>query len=239
MAALSHRRGLLAAAPASGPQLEPAKASIFANIKAQKVELSGDEMWLNKTFKIIDDCETDAAPGLSLRQTAVYAYLCLKWSWFSDCDSQQAENGSLDAAGALRRANFLCGECPLSPKSLQALLETVAGRTFASCGLGAAKTGDAQQMYDDSVSKLTCLLQNFQMGDNVDIFALIGAITDALAGGNVQDVKALMSVVLKCQEKQKTAGFVKCWAEVGVVDCASYEANQVAGEYPKQCKVAL
>ena len=226
-------------APVSGPHLEEAISDLFADIKTQKEELTDDEMWLNKTFQILDDCEESAKPGLSLRQTAVYAYLCLKWSWFADCDWQQEEMNMLDAAGALRRANFICSECPLSPKSVKAVLEMITGRTFEECGLDAAPAGDAQQMYDDSVAKLTCLLQDLQNGVNVDYSALDSAITSAMSGANAQDAEVLKSVVQQCMDNKKTEDFIKCWAGVGVLDCASYEANQVADVYPNQCKISL
>ena len=201
--------------------------------------MSSNAEWLDNTFNIIDDCETSAPSGLSLRQTAIYAYLCLKHSWFVNCDSQQAENDTLDAAGALRRANFFSSQCPLSPNTLQAVLESVTGRTFASCSLGTAPDGTPQEMYDASIDRVLCLLEDFMAGNKINYSTLKSEITSELTGSNSQEADVLLSIVEDCEDKMQAEDFVKCWAEIGVLDCVYQEADQVASEFPDKCVLSV
>ena len=170
---------------------------------------------------------------------AVYSSLCITWSWFADCDCQQEEGGSLDAAGALRRANFICGQCPLSAKSLKDVLESVTNRTFEECNLDTPPNADAHQLYQIRVNKVTCLLQDFQNGVNINLSELTDALSDEQSGPNSQDAEVLLAVVQECQDSKKTEEFIKCWADIGVHSCAFQEANEVAADYPDQCKLSL
>ncbi|KAF0311815.1 hypothetical protein FJT64_017406 [Amphibalanus amphitrite] len=193
---------------------------------------SSEPIWLANAEKILDDCQSNVQQGLTLRQTAVYAYTCLKWSSFALCDSQQAEDGDLDGEGQQRRAEFFYSDCPLSPQSLQGLLEVVTGRTFVDCGL------DSPNGYAATIDNMRCLLQNFQHGVNLDYDALKSALNSALTGANAQQAQILLDeVVTKCENSPKTEDFVKCWASVGVLSCVYKDANELAEAHPKQCEL--
>ena len=208
-------------------------------IKANKPWESREAVWLERSFNILNSCEQSAASGLSLRQTAVYAYLCLKWLWFADCDKLQAQNDTLDDTGALRRVNFFSGQCPLSPNTLQAVLESVTGRTFASCGLGMAPNGSPQGMYEAIIGRVLCLLEDFMAGNKINYSTLKSEISSKLTGSNSQEAHVLLSIVKDCEDNTQAEDFFKCWAEIGVLDCVYQEANQGAFELPDKCVLTV
>ena len=231
---------LLGAGPApSGAMLVLAISNLFAGMKVNKPLMTSDGAWLARTYEIIDHCKANAGAGLSLRQTAVYGYLCLKWCWFSDCDSKLEKNTGLDTKGAQRRADFLCGECPWSPKSLKNVLESVTGRTFDQCSVGTCAAGSPQAAYDASVDNVLCLLESFKTGNKLNYSDLEDVIVDELSGANAQEAEVLLSIVQECKHSQFGEDFVKCWAETGVLDCVYHEANQVAHALPDQCKLSV
>ncbi|XP_043199477.1 uncharacterized protein LOC122372590 [Amphibalanus amphitrite] len=210
--------------------------SFRSGMKAHNAELSDDQDWLHKTYQIIDDCVEKAADqGLSLPQLAVSSFLCLRWSWFADCDEQRAQSDSMDAVGAQRRVDFFFGQCPLSPSTLAAALETVSGRTLEQCSLNSSPTGNALQMYADTIQNVICLLDNFRNGNNLDISALENAIESS----NAQNAADLLDVVEMCRGSKKTEDFVNCWADMGVFSCIFQEANQVASAFPSHCKLSV
>ena len=231
---------MLNAGPAqSGAVLDQAISDLFAGMKVNKPQMTSDGAWLARTFEIIDHCKANAGAGLSLRQTAVYGYLCLKWCWFADCDSKLEKNTGLDTKGAQRRADFLCGECPWSPKSLKNVLESVTGRTFDQCSVGTCAAGSPQAAYDASVDNVLCLLENFKTGNKLNYSDLDVAISGHLSGANSDEAQALLSVLQQCSHSKFGEDFIKCWAGIGVQNCVFQEANQVAEMFPGQCKLSV
>ncbi|KAF0303503.1 hypothetical protein FJT64_024512 [Amphibalanus amphitrite] len=217
----------------NGPNAQDDGPGLFQTIKNHHLTFSTEPTWVADNEKMIDDCQSNVQQGLTLRQTAVYAYTCLKWSLFADCDSQQAEDGELDAEGQQRRADFFYSDCPLSARTLQELLEAITGRTFLDCGL------DSPAGYAATIENMRCLLHNFQNGVNMDYDALKSALNSAFTDTNAQEPKALLDeVVTKCESNRKTEDFVKCWAEAGVLNCVYKEANEIAAAHPELCKLS-
>ncbi|XP_043211736.1 uncharacterized protein LOC122376106 [Amphibalanus amphitrite] len=180
--------------PPTGDKLKEAIAFLLAQMKGRKAKYTSDAGWIINAYHIMDECAAQRAAGLSLPRAAVYSLHCLRWSWFVDCDRQQEERGELDSAGASRRAAFLCGQCPLSPASLRAVLESATARTLEQCDTGAPAEEDPHQRYANGVAKVISLLENFQSGNKLKYDELQSAVTNELSGANSEMAEKLMKV---------------------------------------------
>ncbi|KAF0300772.1 hypothetical protein FJT64_003281 [Amphibalanus amphitrite] len=231
---LPKNEGQTGGKPLTGAELKAAVSSMFSAMQAHKLGLSSDPAWQEAARQIVDSCQ-QKAQGMPLEQTTVYALLCIRWSFFADCDRQQRERGELDAAGEQRQLAFLQGDCPLSPQSLKNVLEAVTGRTFEQCGLDTAAT------YEDVVNALHCLLENFLDGDSFDYKKLLQAIISALFNNiqfSFEDAGNIITVVTECKDSENAEDFFDCWINLGVLSCAYQEAIQVAAAIPGQCKLS-
>ncbi|KAF0303459.1 hypothetical protein FJT64_024577 [Amphibalanus amphitrite] len=224
--------------PPTGDKLEDAIAFLLAQMKGRKAKYTSDAGWIINAYQIMDECAGQRAAGLLLPRAAVYSLHCLRWSWFVDCDRQQEERGELDAAGASRRDAFLCGQCPLSPASLRAVLESATARTLEQCDTGAPAEEDPHQRYADGVAKVVNLLESFQSGNKLKYDELQSAVTNELSGANSEMAEKLMKVLFLCKSTKTSEDFVTCWAEIGVLSCIYQEANKVAAAFPDQCKLS-
>ncbi|XP_043193177.1 uncharacterized protein LOC122365754 [Amphibalanus amphitrite] len=197
--------------PPTGDKLEEAIAFLLAQMKGRKSKYTSDAGWIIKAYQIMDECAAQRAAGLSLPRAAVYSLTlhCLRWSWFVDCDRQQEERGELDAAGARRRAAFLCGQCPLSPASLRAVLESATSRTLQQCDTGDPAEEDPHQRYADGVAKVISLLEDFQSGNKLKYDELQSAVTNELSGANSEMAEKLMKVLFLCESTKTSEDFVK------------------------------
>ncbi|KAF0288639.1 hypothetical protein FJT64_012938 [Amphibalanus amphitrite] len=206
---------------------------------------SNDQTYNNAVAQIMDRCRQFAAPGLTGRQTAVYSYGCLKWSLFANCDRQQDERDALDEEGALRRARFLSGSCPLSPNTLKPILERVTGRTLEECGAGLYQGSDPYQLYEAGVARLACLLQDLSKSDgSIDFDKLRASITRGRPGA--VHVLKMMNACGKGEGATRAGQFraitvnefAQCWASKGTFSCAFQEANKLAKEFPNDCVIS-
>ncbi|KAF0288635.1 hypothetical protein FJT64_012935 [Amphibalanus amphitrite] len=215
-----------------------------ARVVAGITRYSRDPTWIAKTTRIVHECLEYASDGLTTRQLTVYTYLCLKWSLFADCDIQQERRGALDEEGALRRARFLSGYCPLSPNTLRGVLEHITGRTLQECGKGLYAGYEPHQLYQAETARLVCLFQKFIGADGtIDLQAVKLAITY----GEGEKFREAVEGCIRTQTKAGSGGynrltaeeFVRCWADRGVISCVHQEANQVGAQHSDNCDVTL
>ena len=201
------------------------------------VSYSKNADWLKDEDEIFAACKRDGDADLTARQQAVYSYASVRWSLNADCDTKQEQADRLDADGAMRRAHFLAGSCPMSPSKLLDPFGLVTGRTWAECSQGA--TGHD---YAAEVSRVACLLQDFENADgNVDFATLKSAINAAEGSARSGSTFILRSVVDTCTPtagSMSTEDLVKCWATWGAYSCAYDEANELAKQFPQACSIS-
>ncbi|KAF0288637.1 hypothetical protein FJT64_012937 [Amphibalanus amphitrite] len=215
-----------------------------ARVVAGITRYSRDPAWIAKTTRIVHECLEYASDGLTTRQLTVYTYLCLKWSLFADCDIQQERRGALDEEGALRRARFLSGYCPLSPNTLRGVLEHITGRTLQECGKGLYAGYEPHQLYQAETARLVCLFQKFIGADGtIDLQAVKLAITYGEGAKFREAVEGCIRTQTKAgpgdYNRLTAEEFVRCWADRGVISCVHQEANQVGAQHSDNCDVTL
>ena len=228
-------------------------AADLDKLKKLRLSFSADQHWQDLVTDSMASCQ-DAAPAqLTARQLAVHSFLCFKWSLFADCDGQQEKLDMLDAEGALRRARALSGACPESPSRIQNSLEKIAGRTWEECSRGLYTGDDAKKMYAAEVSRVACLLQDFNDIDgNIDFSRMVEAIQEQNEKGDSQSI-TLLRMVEKCTACEPLSPdfdaacypdmtaekFAKCWASRGVLSCTYQQANQVASGSSDTCVISV
>ena len=202
-------------------------------------------------------CKRMSWAPLTPQQQAVYTYLCVEWKLFAGCDLQQSMEGSLDEEGMLVQSRFLAGDCPFSPTILLDSFGLVTGRTWAECSQGIYSGDDASQRYASEVSRIACLLQDFNDANgNLDYDKLKSAIqaVDFLDGPASTDLLWLLDdctgrnsfvppgppeVAARVAAPVTAEQFAKCWGTRGAFSCAHQEADGVASMFPESCVITL
>ena len=249
------------AAPASSA----ATSAFVTALTTFTQSLSTSQEWEVPTKQKIAYCSAHSAAGLSLRQLAVQHFMCLGQLLYIDCDRQQESLGWLDADGASRRASFLSGRCPFSPRSIQEVLERLTGRGLDECGEDMYQGSDAHRMYDAEVARVVCLLKRFTKGDGILNYGQLRGVVrsqckeklpkklkgmpgkasgrEADGGENENTTRdsgcILKEIVDKCADVVTTEQFVRCWIDVGSPSCAYHQANLVAGQFRHGCRLML
>ena len=188
-------------------------------------------------------CQRMSWAPLTPQQQAVYTYLCVEWKLFADCDLQQSMQGTLDEEGMLVQSRFLAGDCPFSPTILLDSFGLVTGRTWAECSQGIYSGDDASQRYASEVSRIVCLLQDFNDGaGNLDYDKLKSAVEAVDFQGGPASTK-LVWLLDNCtgsnSQQITTEQFAKCWGTRGAPSCAHQEADGVASMFPESCVITL
>ena len=209
-----------------------------AGFEKSIVGYSKNADWLKAEEDIFAACKRDGDANLTPRQQAVYSYASVRWSLNADCDTKQEQVQRLDADGQLRRALFLSGDCPMSPSKLLDPFGLVTGRTWGEC----SQVGQTGEDYAEEVSRVICLLQDFETADGtVDFASLNSAINAAEGSDRSASTFILRSLVDTCTPatgSMSTRDLVKCWASWGLYSCSYKEANELAQQFPQGCSIS-
>ena len=206
---------------------------------------SGNDAWDRAQGERNVFCRQMSSGSLKPKQMAVYSYMCARFYEFAYCDYKRSvASFELDKMSLTQRINFLEGTCPTSPISLLAASGEVTGLLFGQCRSdGPAKGKGIRQRYEASVSRIVCILQQFIMDDgSLNVPGLVNSIS-MYSGGDGFD--SLLQLEENCgpaalgKTSVTAEEFVQCWAGVGLVTCAAYDANLVAQAMPESCHILL
>ena len=187
-------------------------------------------------------------PPLTKLQTDEFTYLCVRWSLFADCDYELEKKNSMDDEANRRRAQFLGGQCPLSPKKVLVDTDLVSDVRQRNCSERSNYTGnDAASLYAAGINRTACLLEDFEKHGKIDCQLLLKAFQDADDVPGIERVlinPGIERVLSKCAGIPDRPGhyrdlspdqLISCWARYGVLSCIQEEAEGLARSVPETC----